>query len=143
MDHSVETTLGRRSFLALLSAAAATGALPAPARGATSRAASGTMTGTARITPATIAAAEQIAGMSYTNAERALLAETLSEQLESFASRQTATLPEDLFPATVFNPVLREVGIRPTTTSGEAGLPRPRRKRMPTDETEVAFASIA
>ena len=76
MDHSVETTLGRRSFLALLSAAAATGALPAPARGATSRAATGTTTGTARITPATIAAAEQIAGMSYTNAERAVLAET-------------------------------------------------------------------
>jgi len=145
MLNSLETTLGRRSFLALLSAAAATGALPQAAP-ASSRVVPG-KPGPDKAGPIsvkTIAEAEKLAGVSFTPAERTQLAKTINDQVEGFASRlEGVTLPEDLFPATTFNPVLPNVGLRPTTTTGAAGLPRPRRKRLPGDAAEIGFASIA
>ena len=55
---------------------------------------------------ATIAAAERVAGVRYTDAERRLLAATLGAHVERARRRRALPLPDDLAPATVFDPRL-------------------------------------
>ncbi|MCH2138972.1 MAG: amidase, partial [Phycisphaerales bacterium] len=132
--------IGRRSFLAFLSAAAATGVLPSRATAMPA----GRTVARPDITPRTIAEAEKLAGMSFTPEERRAIADTINEQVAGFAARvDGATLSESLFPATTFNPLLPGRTLNLATDTGDDAIPRPRRKRLPHDAAEIAFASLA
>jgi Asp-tRNA(Asn)/Glu-tRNA(Gln) amidotransferase A subunit family amidase len=54
----------------------------------------------------TIAAAEEVLGLSFTAAERAMLAETLATQIARVRQRRAMSLPVDLGPASIFDPRL-------------------------------------
>ena len=65
------------------------------------------------ITTNTIAEAEKLAAVKFTQTERQMMLETLGTQLERFKERQTYTLPNNLATATRFDPRL------PGTTTKE------------------------
>lgn len=90
------------------------------------------------VAPATIAAAEKLAGIEFTAAEREQMARGLARQAAGFARRRGVELEHGLAPATVFDPWLG----RPAPAGGqrirfdERGWPA-----RPTDREGVAFAS--
>src|SRR5688500_10411332 len=59
----------------------------------------------AEITKETIAAAEEIAGVSYTDEERAMMVRNLTNQKQSIDALHKTTLANDVAPALVFDPV--------------------------------------
>src|SRR5688572_31581217 len=59
----------------------------------------------AEITKETIAAAEEIAGVSYTDEERAMMVRNLTNQKQSIDALHKTTLANDVAPALVFAPV--------------------------------------
>jgi Asp-tRNA(Asn)/Glu-tRNA(Gln) amidotransferase A subunit family amidase len=89
---------------------------------------------------ATIAAAERIAGVRYTDAERKLLATTLGAHVERARTRRATPLPDDVAPATVFDPRLpgREYGPKRATFR-----PEPARASAITRDEDLAFASLS
>ena len=97
-----------------------------------------------QIDQATIAHAEQLAGISFTPEERRVMSETIGDQIAMLQARQDRIpLGESLFPATTFNPLLPGRQPRPVTSTGDPNaLPAPNRS-VPQDSTELAFASIA
>lgn len=66
----------------------------------------------AAINEKTIAEAERLAGLSFTDAERKQIAETASEQAAGFESLRSRSLPNELAPATTFR-----AAVPPQTTS--------------------------
>ena len=58
------------------------------------------------ITTDTIAATEQILGIAYTPAERALMLDNLDGQIEAAQARRKIVFPNDLQPASRFDPRL-------------------------------------
>jgi hypothetical protein len=52
----------------------------------------------------TLAAAERLFGIEYTDAERAQMLDNLADQIELAARRRAMKLPNSLPPATVFDP---------------------------------------
>jgi Asp-tRNA(Asn)/Glu-tRNA(Gln) amidotransferase A subunit family amidase len=86
-----------------------------------------------------IAAAEAIAGVAYTDAERALMLDGLKGQIELTLRRRQTTLPWDLGPAQRFDPRL------PGFTMPETGPFRwePENAPLPGDDEGIAFASLA
>ncbi|MDG2422762.1 MAG: amidase [Phycisphaerales bacterium] len=96
------------------------------------------------ITPETIAHAERLAGVSYTPAERALIAQTIGDQIGMIEQRvRNLDMPDTLYPAMIFNPILPGQSLRPVTTSGNPDdLPATNRP-LPSDSVEIAHASIA
>ncbi|HYC05105.1 MAG TPA: amidase [Azospirillaceae bacterium] len=92
------------------------------------------------ITTADIAAAEKIAGVRYTEPERAQLLKGLEEQLDHLRALRSFHKPNDLAPATIFDPRLpgraypaQEGGVR--LAPAEAGRPG--------NEADIAFAPAA
>jgi Asp-tRNA(Asn)/Glu-tRNA(Gln) amidotransferase A subunit family amidase len=143
-DHS------RRGFFAFMAAVSAAHAIPAQAAEGTSSSSApqappkAPTLATGGIDQATIAHAEQLAGISFTREERAVMAETIGEQIAMLQARQdTIVLGESLFPATTFNPLLPGRTPRPTTNTGNPNELIPVRHAVPGDATELAFASIA
>ncbi len=124
----------RRRFLAALATAAAACRVDSP--GSTSAPVVGPDAG---ISAETVAAAEQVLGVRYTAAERALIVDTLQEQLGFVASRQGHPLANELAPATVFDP--RPPGFVTPTTPGAIALPAVDRA-VPADDDDLAFASV-
>ena len=55
---------------------------------------------------ATLAAAERLFGIQYTDAERAQMRDNLADQIELAVRRRAVKLPNALPPATVFDPRL-------------------------------------
>lgn len=92
-----------------------------------------------RLTPAMIAAAETIAGVAYTEAERALMLATLPLQAEQAARRRTVALPASLGPASRFDP--RPPGF----AMPDPGPFRwtPLASPLPVSEDDIAFATVA
>jgi Asp-tRNA(Asn)/Glu-tRNA(Gln) amidotransferase A subunit family amidase len=93
---------------------------------------------TAPITLDAIAAAETVAGVAYTDAERALMLDGVQAQVELALRRRQVALPWDLGPAQRFDPRL------PGFAMPEQGPFRwePREPPLPGDDG-IAFASLA
>jgi Asp-tRNA(Asn)/Glu-tRNA(Gln) amidotransferase A subunit family amidase len=90
------------------------------------------------ITSETIAEAEKLLGVAYTEAERALMVEGFSEQIELAADRRAADLPHTLAPASRFDPRL------PGWTWPQVGPFRPSEapvRPLPAAE-DIAFAPV-
>ncbi len=91
------------------------------------------------VTTATIAEAEKLAGIAYTDPEREVLARTIGEQVARFRSRaQHPPPPNDLSPALTFDPRL------PGTTFPERdALNRSTdRTPLPAGDEDIAFAPV-
>src|SRR5215213_1124265 len=58
----------------------------------------------AEITPATVAAAEEVAGVRFDDAERAMIVERLNGQAEQIAALHAVPLDNAVPPAVVFDP---------------------------------------
>ena len=94
-----------------------------------------------RITKETVACAEAIAGLSFTDAERELMLEGVNENLRAYERLRTVPIPNDVPPALRFDPAL------PGRTFSPAGRRAPERQprgvRRPAQLEEVAFWPIA
>lgn len=96
------------------------------------------------INPAVIEAAELLAGISFTDEERTTIAETIGEQVGIFSARVRAgALPNDLAPALVFRALPPGRALDPATSTGDPELIVGEVGVCPSDETEIAFASIS
>ena len=93
---------------------------------------------TEALTRATIAAAESIAGVLYTDAERDLMLGPLAAQVERAAQRRAVALPSLLGPATRFDPRLPGFSMPDRGAFQWTPQPRP----LPQHETQVAFAPM-
>ncbi len=90
--------------------------------------------------PDLLAAAEQVMGVQYTAEERALLLQSLDEQLDLVRKRREVELPFDLAPAVTFDPLFPGA-IVDEVRRGMRWAPPPRGK-LPRDEADIAFAPI-
>jgi len=96
----------------------------------------------AEITTATIAAAEEIAGISFDEAERALMVERLKGQEEQIEALHAVPLDNAVAPAVLFNP------LPPGTTLPPAGKRRPLARgraalrQAPADDEALAFLPV-
>ena len=87
----------------------------------------------------TIAAAERLAGVDYTEAERAAMLDNIAAQVDLARRRRSVTLPVDLAPATRFDPRL------PGWTARDPGPFRPQTLEpapLPDKAEDIAFASL-
>jgi Asp-tRNA(Asn)/Glu-tRNA(Gln) amidotransferase A subunit family amidase len=96
----------------------------------------------AEITPATIAAAEEIAGVSFDEAERALMVERLKGQAEQIEALHAVPLDNAVAPAILFNPLppgttLPPAGKRQPIARGRAAV-----REAPTDDEALAFLPV-
>ena len=90
------------------------------------------------ISASTIAAAERLAQVRYTEAERALMLETIGEQIALAASRRNVALPTGLGPATRFDP--RLPGFR-MPAQAPLAVP-PANLPLPDNDVDIAFAPM-
>ncbi|MCH2162843.1 MAG: amidase family protein [Phycisphaerales bacterium] len=144
----------RRRFIALASAMSAVHLVPAGehAHGAVQDPAEPPSTPPPSDAPATVSdaidsrtieQAERIAGIRFTPAEREMMVETIAQQPMMFqARREGIELPETLFPATVFDPLLPGRAPRPTTATGDPNR-LPTVRSAPGGDSDIDFASIA
>ena len=134
------------STAALAPAASAT----APARASRARAAAGSRAdggaGPATVTSDTIAAAERLAGISFTPAEREQMARTVGQQLELFAARaKFGELPNSLGPAQVFAVLLpgeRAPSDGGTSAPSAAAASIAAAKAPPPSAADLDFATV-
>lgn len=94
----------------------------------------------APISAETIAAAERLFGVRYTDAERAMIADSIGPQLEAAACRRAVELPFDLGPATRFDPRLPGFAMPPPGAFRPATDAAP---PLPEQEDAIAFAPVA
>lgn len=98
----------------------------------------------AEITTAAIAAAERLAGISFTETERETIAATIGEQLAMLAARLAAgELPNDLAPALVFSALPAGTAPSKVTPDGDPASLVERDAPPPTDDEDIAFAPIS
>ena len=90
------------------------------------------------IDDATIAAAERLAGVSYTDAERAQMRDNLAVQVELARQRRAIRLPNPLPPATLFDPRLPGFAM-PAQAPLAVPLAAP---ALPADDADIAFAPV-
>ncbi|MHC4448438.1 MAG: amidase family protein, partial [Planctomycetota bacterium] len=128
----------RRSFLKSAGVATAAGALPATAGAEQSE--ESEEPDQAEITPATIAEAEKLAAVVFTDAEREAIHKGIGEQVARYVGRRAQALPNGLAPATIFDPRMTDTRVhasqRPIVRS--EGDPGP----LPARETDIAFAPV-
>jgi len=87
-----------------------------------------------------IAGAERLAGVAYTGAERALMLDNLAGQIALARQRRAVTLPDDLPPATRFDP--RPPGF-PMPAPGPFRPDAAAAPDLPDDEAAIAYAPVA
>ncbi len=87
-----------------------------------------------------IRAAEQMAGISYSEAERAMMLDNLAAQIGLSLRRRAVALPHDLAPATRFDPRLPG-WTPPDPVPFHPVLPEP--GPLPGGEADIAFAPVA
>ena len=98
----------------------------------------------AAVTPAIIAAAERLAGVTFTDDERATIARTIGEQMAIFAARVDAgAMPNELAPATVFRAMPPGRALDPATSTGNPELVAANPGPLPNDEAAIAFSTVA
>lgn len=93
------------------------------------------------ITTKTIAAAESIAGLEFTEAEREMMVEDLTESRDHFAEIRALKLPNDVVPSFVFDPTIS--GVKPLPLSGRTVQWEPPSVARPVREEDLAFMSVA
>jgi len=89
----------------------------------------------------TVRAAERLAGVVYTDAERQQIVDVAEGQLELLQARRRFSPPQTLAPATTFDP--RPVGFVPPRQPPSTRASVPARPAKPAGEVEIAHASIA
>jgi len=92
------------------------------------------------ITPETIACAERIAGLSFTEEQRQMMVEDLTERLKDYEALRQVPLPNDVIPAFVFDPTIGGEPI-PEGTAGMRWEPRP--VERPRSDEDLAFMTVA
>lgn len=93
------------------------------------------------ITAASVAAAEEIAGVQFTEAEREQLVEGLRRQAASLAVLHQVELPSDVVPAISFSPLPRPSAL-PTGESHPPVLTRRADATLPPTDAELAYAPL-
>ena len=88
----------------------------------------------------TIAAAERVMGVRYTEAERAMMQDNLAPQIENARKRRELQFDNDVAPATRFDP--RLPGFRPPAPQRPVRWSRPDPGPLPTEEEDIAFAPV-
>ena len=88
----------------------------------------------------TIAAAERLMGVSYTDAERALMKENLAPQIENAVKRRALAFPNGLAPALRFDPRLPGFRAPPATPPAPWRAPEP--GDLPGDDESIAYAPV-
>jgi Asp-tRNA(Asn)/Glu-tRNA(Gln) amidotransferase A subunit family amidase len=156
-DAACDDAPSRRAFIAKATAFAAfasAAALAPRERAAAASVADGTGDGvaasggaaSAAISADTIAAAERLAGISFTEAERAQMARTVGQQLELFSARaRFGELPNSLAPAQVFAALLpgeRATSEGTPAPSSAAAVSIAPATAPPSSASELDFASV-
>lgn len=141
MPHS----LSRRSFLASASLSGVASILGISPRSAEARRFAGAVADAATdpesITVEAIAAAEAIAGVSFTPEQRELMLDDLRERLQSFDAIRAVPLPNAVVPSLVFDPRLGGDAPAPATAAGIDWQPEPGER--PASAEDLAFAGVA
>ena len=88
----------------------------------------------------TIAAAERVMGVQYTEAERALMQGNLAPQIQSARKRRELDFPNDLAPATRFDP--RLPGFRAPAPQRPLRWSEPDPGTLPQGDEDIAFAPV-
>lgn len=94
------------------------------------------------ITAASVAAAEEIAGVRFTDAEREQLVNGLRRQATTLAALHAITVPNSVAPAISFSALPRPSAL-PRGESRPPVLTRRAAAALPTAEADLAFASLA
>lgn len=94
------------------------------------------------LTIQTIAAAEKIAGIEFTDAEREMMVEDLTEQRDNFGKLRDLKLPNDVAPALVFDPTAGGAA-PPPPMPGAPMHWTPRDATLPSRDEDLAFLSVA
>ncbi len=94
----------------------------------------------ADLTTKTIASAEEIAGLEFSEGHRELLVEDLTEQLEEYEALRALAMPNSVAPAFVFDP--RISGVRPPS-SGRTMRWEPSPVGRPADDESLAYMTVA
>ena len=124
----------RRDFLTKATIVAAIGASTAKLFGDEPR---------QQITPNAIQHAEQLAGIRFSEKERLQMLSTIEEQHAMLAARiAQGEIPNNLSPATVFNPRIPGTSLQLCTTSGNAYDNLPVAGPCPRANEELAFAPV-
>ena len=89
------------------------------------------------VTEEMLAEAERIAGLEFTDEERALMVRGVNRNLQAYETLRTIPLPNDVPPALHFDP--RPPGMQLDTDRGPARFTRPKVDRVPSDLNGVAF----
>ncbi|MEO1706570.1 MAG: hypothetical protein AAFR69_02445 [Pseudomonadota bacterium] len=92
------------------------------------------------ITPQTLAEAEKLQGLQYTPSERQMMLEGLEQNLDSLARLRAIKMPNELAPATVFDP--RVPGRRYRSQKNRLTLLPEAMPALPDNEADIAFASV-
>jgi Asp-tRNA(Asn)/Glu-tRNA(Gln) amidotransferase A subunit family amidase len=94
------------------------------------------------VTREMVAAAEKIAGLEFTDAERDLLLDNLNNTLQAYQQLRRLPLPNDVAPAVRFSPVLpgRRLAAEPRRTRQQG---RRRRLSRPARDAELAFLPVS
>ena len=139
------------AFAAFASAAAlapcSRASVPSPASRPhlTDESAAGATAASASVTASTIAAAERLAGISFTPSERVQMARTVGQQLELFAARaKFGELPNPLAPAQVFSVLLpgERAPADPGAAPQESGSAIAPATAAPASASELDFATV-
>ena len=88
----------------------------------------------------TIAAAERVMGVRYTEAERAMMQGNLAPQIENARKRRELAFPNDLAPATRFDP--RLPGFRAPGPQRALRWSEPDPGPLPPSDEDIAFAPV-
>src|SRR4051812_33017095 len=136
-----KTGVSRRRFIAGVATTGLAANLPGSVRAA--EGASSSVETTARDGADLLAAAEKLAGIRFTAAQRAGLVKTVAERIPGYVALRSPPLAYDVFPAITFQPAL--AGIQPPrgaiTRLGASWKPKP---PTPAPRREdLAFASVA
>ena len=97
--------------------------------------------GGAEITAATIAAAEELAGLSFDEAERAMMVDGLKTNQSRIAALHKVEIPNSLSPALVFDP-LPPSKVPPREAKRAMVRSRVMIREVPSDEDELAFLPV-
>ena len=94
------------------------------------------------VSPATIANAEQLAGVSYTDAERAQMVSAIEDQLSAIQQLRAVDKPNTLAPAQTFDPRLPRIDY-PLQAQSAVSAAASEVPPLPRDEESIAFAPLA
>lgn len=95
----------------------------------------------AEITAASVAAAEEIAGVQFTDAEREQLVSGLRRQSAALAALHEVVIPNDVSPAISFSPLPRPSAL-PTGESRPPVLTQRPNATLPATDAELAYAPL-